>query len=122
MSELAEMRKQLKEMRKEAVKPVSRMRKADISVEIERMKKLREQTPAPASVPSAASKKVKPVVESVKKAKAAEFPVAPVKEEKKKAPAKKAEKAMKEEAPKKKASRIERAMAMMDEMSDTDEE
>jgi len=119
MSELAEMRKQLKEMRKEAVKPVSRMRKADISVEIERMKKLREQTPAPASVPSAASKKVKPVVESVKKAKAAEFPVAPMKEEKKKAPAKKA---MKEEAPKKKASRIERAMAMMDEMSDTDQE
>jgi hypothetical protein len=119
MSELAEMRKQLKEMRKEAVKPVSRMRKADISVEIERMKKLREQTPAPAAVPSTASKKVKPVVESVKKAKAAEFPVAPMKEEKKKAPAKKA---MKEEAPKKKASRIERAMAMMDEMSDTDQE
>ena len=69
MSSLAEMRAELREMRKEHVKPVSRMRKGDISVEIERLRHMRETTPAPAATPSAAPRKQEPSVEGVKDAK-----------------------------------------------------
>lgn len=88
---LSELRAELKALRKEHVKPVSRMKKADVSSEIERMRRAREETPAPAAVPSAPDRKSKAAVENVKKAKAAEFPVAPAKAEKKMAaaPAKK---------------------------------
>jgi hypothetical protein len=83
MSSLADMRKELREMRKESVKPVSRMKKGDISAEIERMRNKRETTPSAAAVPSASPKKLASRVESIKEAKAKEFPVAPAKEEKK---------------------------------------
>ena len=69
MSSLAEMRAELREMRKEQVKPVSRMRKGDISAEIERLRNMRETTPAPAATPSAAPRKQEPSVEGVKDAK-----------------------------------------------------
>lgn len=85
MSSLADMRKELREMRKESVKPVSRMKKGDISAEIERMRNKRESTPAPAAVPSASPKKLASRVETIKEAKRSEFPVAPAKESKSKA-------------------------------------
>ena len=78
MSSLAEMRKQLREMRKESVKPVSRMRKGDIAAEITKMSVHREETPAPAATPSSAPRKMMSSVTTVKKAREAEFPTEPV--------------------------------------------
>ena len=75
--DLKSLRDELRALRKEKVKPVSRMRKADISAEIEKLKVARETTPAPAAVPSAPLKKSKAAVESIKEAKAAQFPVMP---------------------------------------------
>jgi hypothetical protein len=74
---LAELRKELRELRKEHVKPASRMRKSDISAEIEKLRGARETTAAPAATPSAPEKVSRSAVESIKKAKAAEFPVKP---------------------------------------------
>ena len=85
---LAEMRKQLREMRKETVKPVSRMKKADIATEIQRLSSARDMTAPVASTPMAPAKKVKSAAESIKQAKASEFPVKPT-DEKPKAPSKK---------------------------------
>ena len=85
---LAEMRKQLREMRKETVKPVSRMRKGDIAAEIQKLSGAREMTAPVASTPMAPAKKVKSAAESIKQAKASEFPVKPT-DEKPKAPSKK---------------------------------
>jgi hypothetical protein len=90
MTSLAEMRKELRDMRKETVKPVSRMKKGDIAGEIARFREKRETTPAVAAVPSAPPKKMMSSVESVKEAKAKEFPVAPAKTAKVEAPKKKA--------------------------------
>ena len=81
MSSLAEMRKELREMRKEKVKPVSRMKKADIATEIEKLREKRETTPPVASVRGAGVKKSESAVESIKKAKETEFPVKPSKKE-----------------------------------------
>ena len=77
MSSLAEMRAELRALRKEHVKPVSRMRKGDISSELERLRTAREETPAPAAVPSVAPRRSHPAAESLKAAKESEFPVAP---------------------------------------------
>jgi hypothetical protein len=70
---LAEMRKELRDMRKEFVKPVSRMKKGDISHEIEALRNRRETTPAPAATPSAPPKGMKPDVENIKDVKKAVF-------------------------------------------------
>ena len=115
------MREELRRMRKETQKPVSRMKKADISAEIERMKVRREETPAVASTVASIPKKMNPSVETVKEAKAAEFPVAPAVAKSKPAPKSAAKSAAKaevkveksEEAPKKKESKLKRLMAMM---------
>ena len=88
MSSLSDMRKQLRELRKEHVKPVSRMKKGDITSELERLQKMREETPAAAAVPSAKSRPQHSAVETVKKAKEAEFPVRPAKKATVAAPAK----------------------------------
>lgn len=75
---LKEMRDELRELRKTTGhRPISRMKKEDISREIERLKVGREETPAVASVPSAPLKKSMSAVESVKEAKKAQFPVKP---------------------------------------------
>lgn len=50
----------------------------DFSTKIEALRAFREETPAIASVPSAPVKKSMAAVESIKKAKAEEFPVKPV--------------------------------------------
>ena len=70
---LAEMRKELRDMRKEFVKPVSRMKKGDISHEMNALRERRETTPAPAATPSAPPKGMKPDVENIKDVKKAVF-------------------------------------------------
>jgi len=106
-SDLAEMRKQLRELRKEHVKPVSRMRKGDIVSELERLKKSREETPAPAAVPSAKPRRMEAAASEVKEAKRKEFPAKPA------AAA----------APKKKSKGSKAALLkMLAEMSSSDEE
>lgn len=114
MADLKNLRDELRNLRKEHVKPVSRMRKGDISAELDRLRKGREETAAAAAVPSAPLKKSKAAVETIKEAKSKEFPVKPTAE--KSAPKKAAA-----AAPKKK-SKMDRLMAMMNQMSDTDEE
>ena len=74
---LQEMRKELRELKKAHEKPVSRMKKHDISAELERLRHHREVTAPVAATPSAPAKAMKSSVESVKEAKRKEFPVAP---------------------------------------------
>ena len=77
MSSLKEMRDELRELRKQHPEhmPVSKMRKADVSSMIQKLKVHREETPAPALASPSAPKMYKSAVESVKKAKASEFPL-----------------------------------------------
>ena len=97
---LAELRAELRALRKESVKPVSRMRKGDISSEIDRLRGAREETPAVAAVPSVPPRRAHPAAESLKAAKESEFPVAPESSGTKKGmPRKTARKAYEPEAP-----------------------
>ena len=75
---LAEMRKELRELRKGTVKPVSRMRKGDIAAELERFGKKREETAPVAATPAAPAKKVKAAAESLKESKMSEFQTKPI--------------------------------------------
>ena len=79
MPSAAELRAELKALRKESAdhKPISRMKKGDISAQIEALRRGREETPAAAAVPSASSRVSKSAVESIKKAKESEFPTKP---------------------------------------------
>lgn len=77
---LSDMRKELREARKETVKPVSRMRKADIASELEKLRHKTETTPLVAATPMAPAKKAKAAVEPIAKAKESEFPMKPSKE------------------------------------------
>jgi len=77
MSSLKEMRDELRELRKAHPehKPVSKMRKADISSMIQKLKVHREDAPASGAFSSAPAKMYKSASESVKKAKESEFPL-----------------------------------------------
>ena len=77
MADLAALRAELRDLRKTHVKPVSKMRKGDISVELDKLRHMRETTPAVAAVPSAPPKTLKAAVETVKEAKQKMFPVKP---------------------------------------------
>lgn len=77
MPSAKELKDELRALRKESVKPVSRMRVADISAEIQRLKGHREETPAPAALPSGVAKKSRSGAESLKEAKECEFPMKP---------------------------------------------
>ena len=112
---MKEMREELRSLRKDAVKPVSRMRKADIASELEKLRGRREETAPVASVHGAMPKKQEAKIVDVKKAKEAEFPVMPA--EKSKAKKDKGSAVAKPTAAKK-SSKMERLMAMVDEMSD----
>ena len=114
------MREELRMLRKESLKPVSRMKKADISTEIEKLKLRREETPAVAATPGAGIKKSKSAVETIKEAKKAEFPVVPVSKTEKTTKVEKAKKSI--EVPKKKSSKLEKIMAMMEAMTSDEEE
>ena len=114
MPKIDELRTELRALRKDAVKPVSRMKKGDISAEIERMRGYREETPAAAAVPSAPQRMAKAAAESIKEAKRHEFPVAPAPAAKKKAPAAPA-------APAKKGMTKAKMRAMLEEMTSDEE-
>lgn len=78
MPGVKELRDELREMRKTTgARPISKMKKEDISKEIERLKVGREETPAVAAVPSAPLKKSVSAVENIKEAKRGQFPVKP---------------------------------------------
>ena len=74
---LAEMRKELRELRKGTVKPVSRMRKGDIASELEKLRGTRDTTAPVATTPMAPQKKVKAAAESLKEAKISEYQTKP---------------------------------------------
>lgn len=99
------MRDELRALRKDSVKPISKMRKGDISAELERLRGMRETTPKSAAVPSAPPRAMKAKAGTVKESKAKEHPVAPA------------------EAPKKKSGGTKAAlMKMLAEMSDSEDE
>lgn len=81
MPGVSDLRKELKELRKasKAHTAVSRMKKEDISAEIQRLKGYREETPAVAAVPSAPHRKQETELHSIKEAKVKEFPLKPAK-------------------------------------------
>lgn len=114
----SELRAQLRELRKEHVKPVSKMRKGDIAAEIQKLKVHREETPAPAATASPAPKAMKSTVESIKEAKKAEFPRQPEGEKKKMS---KEGKKVKEESHPKKLSQKDKLRKMLAAM-ESDEE
>jgi len=78
------MRDELRALRKESVKPVSRMKKADCLVELEKLRGKRESVPPVASVEGAKPKKMEAKIADVKVAKEQGFPTKPVEESKKK--------------------------------------
>ena len=121
--DLKSLRDELRKLRKEKVKPVSRMKKADISAELEKLRVSREETAAPAAVPSAPLKKSKAAVETVKQAKATEFPVVPEGSGTKKGMERKTARKAYEDTPgeKKKSSKKDMMMALM-KMMESDEE
>ena len=129
MPSAKELRDELRMLRKEHQKPISKMRMGDVSAEIERLRTAREETPAPAATPSGSLKKSKAAVETVKEAKASEFPTKPSgaysKMSKKEEKATKKENKMKakeETAPlKKKSSKMAKLMRMMEDMSSDSE-
>jgi hypothetical protein len=90
---LKDLREELRSLRKESVKPVSRMKKGDILMELERMRGKREETPPVASTVGAKPKKMAAKIDDIKVSKEKEFPVKPVEEEKKKSGMKESKKA-----------------------------
>ena len=79
MSSLKELRDELRKMRKETMKPVSKMKKGDVAAEIEKFRERREEVAPVAATRGAPPRKVAPAQESIKKAKESEFPVKPSK-------------------------------------------
>lgn len=78
-----ELRDELRTLRKESIKPVSKMGFKDISAEIERLKVTREETPPVASTTGGSLKKKEAVVEpveEVQKVKVKSIATAPKKE------------------------------------------
>lgn len=77
------MRDELRALRKDSVKPVSRMKKADIASELEKLKGMRETVPPVASTVGEKPKKMEAKIKDIKVAKEHEFPVKPMEEKKK---------------------------------------
>jgi len=77
MPTAAELKAELRALRKNSVKPVSRMRVADVASEIQRLKGIRETTPAVAAVPSAPLKKARSSVNTIQEARENDFPSRP---------------------------------------------
>lgn len=85
MPSAKELRDELRQLRKESQKPVSRMRVADVASELEKLRGRREETPGVAATPAHKEpKKMEAKVKDVKEAKAAEFPTKPTEPAKKK--------------------------------------
>lgn len=124
MPSAKELRDELRALRKEAVRPISKMKKGDVSAEIEKLRKAREDTPLPAATAGTSAKKtaeLKPKLTAEYRRefeglKAGNKPVTAAKAKGVKASDAKT-------APeKKKSSKLERLMAMMEEMSSSGEE
>jgi hypothetical protein len=112
------MRKQLREARKETVKPVSRMKKGDVLMELEKLKNKREETPPVASTGGAKPKKMEAVQSDVKVAKEKGFPTKPVEESKAK---KDKGSAVPKTTGEKKPSKMEKLKAMLEAMGEDSE-
>jgi hypothetical protein len=81
---LKDMRDELKALRKEkAMKPVSKMKKSEIAVELEKLRGVREETPSVSATKALPAKKMEAKIADVKVAKEKEFPVAPASSKKK---------------------------------------
>jgi hypothetical protein len=104
MPSAKDLQAELRALRKDHVKPVSRMRVADISAEIQALKGHREETPAVAAVPSAPVKKSRAAVENIKDAVTSEFTMKP----------ETSKKAAPKAASEKKKSRLARLLEMME--------
>lgn len=80
------MRAELKELRKASstIKPISKMKKSDIAIELEKLRGVRETTPPSDATKAVSTKKMEPKIADVKVAKEKEFPVAPASGSKKK--------------------------------------
>lgn len=117
MPTAAELKAELRALRKNSVKPVSRMRVADVASEIQRLKGIRETTPAVAAVPSAPLKKARSSVNTIQEARENDFPSRPedgITAAPKKSAQPKPKKDMTTIVEKKK-SKLERLMEMLDE-------
>ena len=117
---LKDMRDELRKIRKETVKPVSRMRKADIASELEKLRGKREETPPVASTLGAKPKKAEAKISDVMVAKEKEFPIKPAEEKAKKRGKKPSGLAAKTSEPAAKSTKKELLMKMLAEMSDSE--
>jgi len=120
---LKDMRDELRALRKESVKPVSRMRKQDIASELERLRGVRESVPPVASTEGAKPKKMEAKIADVKVAKEKEYPTKPVEESKKKAGKSLsglASKTASADSAPKKSDKLAKLKAMLAEMSDSE--
>lgn len=123
MPSAKEMRDELRMLRKESLKPVSRMKVSDVSAELERMRGKRESTPPVASTPvDKAPKAMAAKMADVKEMKAAEFPTKPVDMKEKMAALRAKKGSGKVEEPKKepmsKKDKLAKLMAMLEEDSE----
>ena len=75
---LKEMRDELRALRKESVKPVSKLKKGDVLLELERLRGKRESVPPVAATEATKPKKMEAKIADVKVAKEKEFPTKPV--------------------------------------------
>lgn len=117
---LKDMKDELRKLRKETMKPVSRLRKADVASELERLRGKREETPPVASVTGAKPKKMEAKIVDVKVAKEKEFPMKPVEELKvKKGKGSALSKTTTDSAPKK-SDKLAKLKAMLEAMSDSE--
>jgi hypothetical protein len=116
---LAELRKELKELRKEHVKPVSKMKKMDVAHELERLREKRETTAPVASTHSEKERPMEPRAGGVKESMMMEHKARPAAAGKKgKAVVGKAAGGVKKSG----SAKLEKLLAMMESMSDSDEE
>lgn len=118
-----EMKDELRKLRKEAMKPVSKMKKNDMLSEIESLKMRRENTPPVASTPSEKNPKMMmPKITDLKEAKENGFPTKPVdmQEKMKALRAKKGSGKVQDtkKAPMSKKDKLAKLMAMLDEDSE----
>lgn len=115
----ADLRKELRELRKEAVKPVSRMKKGDVLLELEKLRGKRESVPPVASTVGPTPKKMEAVQADVKVAKEKGFPVKPV--EVSKAKKDKGSAVPKTTGGDKKSDKMAKLMKLMEAMSSDEE-
>jgi len=115
---LKEMKDELRALRKEAVKPVSKLKKADVLSELERLREKRESVPPVAATLGPKPKKMEATMSDVKVAKEKGFPMKPV--DAVKAKKDKGSAVPKTTAKPKKEGKMERLMKMIDAMSDSE--